>query len=446
MLHHDDAWNGAVSLIKEAANMRVYDVSPITIGMIIVYVVGVGKKDNIEWVKDEILLVKGVYEYVHWLIEDEPVKEIMLSLESGASNTISINNLSTDTFMGEVPICPVRILQNKRGTLTTHHTQNNKYPSSVKGRYVCITVQKNSFDNVLPFECKYEHRPYIDNDYDMNRQKAPLSVNTEVVGMVELTLPSSLSSTSSFSPLQDIVTSPLPAPMSHLSPIKAKSTKKMIGTTRTHHEHASYNTNDDNNENDDDDDDDLLMSLVICELHNTDINTHIPVSVPTPPSLSPSPSPTYLQEQSSMTFLPSFKNCVLCICIDDGMLAMTHASSIQAMTKFLQRGETCNENVENESISSPMLQSFHNLAEKVYQVLTPLSAFIMPSAKRDTDFNGSDIKRHQRYLDVPRASLVSEFDASKTPPPPPPSTPVRTPNYDKNATKKFSIVGRYLGK
>ena len=48
-----------------------------------------------EWVKDEILLVKGVYEYVHWLIEDEPVKEIMLSLESGASNTISINDVKS---------------------------------------------------------------------------------------------------------------------------------------------------------------------------------------------------------------------------------------------------------------------------------------------------------------------------------------------------------------
>ena len=124
---------------------------------------------------------------------------------------------------------------------------------------------------------------------------------------------------------------------------------------------------------------------------------------------------------------------------------MTYASSLQALINFQRRVEISAENVDNQMISSPMLQSFHNLAERVYQALTPLSAFIMPSAKRDTDISGTDLKRHRRYLDVPRASLVGEFDASTTPPPPP-STPVRqSPDRDKKATKKFSIGGRFLG-
>ena len=417
LLNHDDAWNGAVSLIKDAAKMRVYDVSPATVGMIIVCVVGVGKRDNIDWVKDEILLVKGVHEYIHWLVEDEKVDELVVSLELSSSNTISMTNPLTDTFMTKLPICPVRISHNKRRS-TTPHFINNK-TSSVKGRYMCITLQKNSFDNILPFECKYEHRSYIDYEHSFSSHKDVLSVNTEAVGMVELTLSSSSSSA-------DILTSPLQTSIGHLSPIKSKHTKE-TADVRTNSDHTMNEKRDNNHDDEDEDDDESLMSLVIFDIPDTDIDT---------PSTQPEKSPIAL---------PKFKNCVLCISVDEGLLAMTYASSLQALINFQRRVEISAENVDNQMISSPMLQSFHNLAERVYQALTPLSAFIMPSAKRDTDISGTDLKRHRRYLDVPRASLVGEFDASTTPPPPP-STPVRqSPDRDKKATKKFSIGGRFLG-
>ena len=417
LLNHDDAWNGAVLLIKDAAKMRVYDVSPATVGMVIVCVVGVGKRDNIDWVKDEILLVKGVHEYIHWLVEDEKVDELMLSLELSSSNTISMSNPLTDTFITKLPICPVRISHDKRGSTTPHSISNKT--STLKGRYICITLQKNSFDNLLPFECKYEHRSYIDYEHSTSSHKDVLSVNTEVVGMVELTLSSSPLSSSA-----DILTSPLRTSISHLSPIKSKHNKE-TASARTNSDHSMYDKRD--SKDDDDDDDESLMSLVIFDIPNTDVDT--PSTQPEKPHIA----------------LPTFKNCVICISVNEGLLAMTYASSLQALIKFQKRGEVSAENVENQMISSPMLQSFHNLAERVYQALTPLSAFIMPSAKRDTDISGTDLRRHRRYLDVPRTSLVGEFDASTTPPPPP-STPVRkSPDSDKNATKKFSIGGRFLG-
>ena len=448
LLNHDDAWNGAVTLVKRAATMRVYDVSPVTVGMIVVCVVNVGETIDIDWIKDEILLVRGVHEYIHWLVEDQNMNDLKLSMRPAANNTVSISDLFSGAFMAEVPVCPLRVVCGNDENHKHFIDPDNKHSTS-NGRYVCITLQNNSFEAILPFECKYEHRKYVDYDANINTSafREPLSINTDVVGMIELTLFRSSSSATSSS---SVVTSPLPTSIGHLSPIKSRLTKE--GTaSRTGHDQADVHQNIEDAE---DGDSEVLMSLAIVDTSHLNISTLSQQQTTTDPrqrvrydgdeSMENSAStPAVTPERYGLITLPTFEPCVLCLSFHEGLLSMTRATSTAALAQFLERGEITAVNVDPIDVSSPILQSFHNLAEKVFQALTPLSAFVMPSSQRNTDLASVDVKRHQRHLDIPRTSLDGVFEASNTPLLS--SSTQKDTNGGINAAKKFSIGGRLLG-
>ena len=56
--------------------MRVFDTSPITVGIIVICLVDVGKSQDIDWIQNEILLIRGIHHYVHWFEEESSRNDI----------------------------------------------------------------------------------------------------------------------------------------------------------------------------------------------------------------------------------------------------------------------------------------------------------------------------------------------------------------------------------